>query len=364
MADSSTRSRLLTFRSGGWVLALTALLTVLIVVVTVLPAVRRHRDRPPGDGRDPATYGFDLGHALVDVDDIAAGQLHRDLIGALVDPPTMAGSEVTAFNREIRGKYLVPGDLVIGVEVNGAARAYPLLVLALHEMVNDTLGGRPIGVSYNPLCDSVIVFDRDGAGPTDGPPVEFGVSGLLLDSNLLLYDRRADGAPESLWSQLQRRAVTGPAAAEGRTLTLRPAELTQWGDWLRRHPETTVLAPDLDRIKQYKGTSYATYFRSDELLFPVDPMPPADGLAPKTPCVVVFAGDERRLYPVPLVLERTRAGRETWTDTLGGSALEFHVLQDPVTVRVTAGDEAAPPIVVPALWFAWHTVDPDVDVAR
>ena len=113
------------------------------------------------------------------------------------------------------GRFLVPGDLVIGLSLHGEARAYPLEILALHEVCNDTLGGEPILVTYQPLCDSAVVFERR----VDGHTREFGVSGLLYNSNLLMYDRHPEQPQdESLWSQLQFRALAGPAAAQHATL--------------------------------------------------------------------------------------------------------------------------------------------------
>ncbi|MCP3904227.1 MAG: DUF3179 domain-containing protein [Planctomycetes bacterium] len=350
--------RLFTFASAGWVLVLTAVLAVIIFLAVLVPALQRQANRPPGDGRDPETYGFDLSTSLVSRETLVAGQLHRDLLKALVDPPVMSGADVEAYNREMRGKYLVPADLVIGVSIGGETRAYPVTVLNLHEIVNDHLGGTPIVVTYSPLCHSAIVYDR---GPDPAPPV-FGVSGLLHNSNLLMYDRgHAPGDAESLWSQIDGRAVTGPAAAAGLALRRVRSVVTQWSDWLARHPDTTVIDPDPALRDRYKGTSYAGYYRKPDLLFPVAPMPPADGLEPKTPCVVVFAGGERRIYPFDLVAERADAdGR--WSDTLGDAELEFLCLRDPAAVTVT--EAGAPADTITCLWFAWYSLDPEIEVAQ
>ena len=346
--------RLFTFGSAGWVLLLTAVLAVVILAMTLGPALAKLPGRAPGDGRDPTTYGFDLSTCLVPRETLVAGQLHRDIHPLLVDPATMPGASVTAHNREHYGKYLVPGDRVIGVEIAGEARAYPLMIMKLHEAANDSLGGRPILVTYNPLCDSAIVFDRAAVSDDPADPVQFGVSGLLYNSNLLLYDRRP-GA-ESLWSQLQARAVTGPAAEAGRRLEIVPAVLVQWGHWLAAHPDTTVLVPDVSWLRRYQETNYATYFDSGELLFPVDPAAPEDGPPAKTRCVVVPAGAGHRVYPMPLVRERAMpAGK--FRETVGERTLTFRYAQDPETVEVTADDGPVP--VVYSFWFAWHAMHPE-----
>ncbi|MBT8484691.1 MAG: DUF3179 domain-containing protein [Phycisphaerales bacterium] len=344
------RQRLLTFRSGGWVILLTVFVGVVVVAMTVIPAWQRMQARPPGDGRDPATYGFALEPTLVPRASIVAGQLHRDLVPALVTPAVLPADGVGEANRRQRGKYLVGSDRVIGVEVAGESRAYPILVLSLHEIVNDELGGVPIAITYNPLCDSVVVFERRLDPGSE--PLEFGVSGLLYNSNLLLYDRRADG-DESLWSQLQHRAIAGPYAAAGATLRLVPAELGRWDDWSTRHPETTVIDFAPESLARYRETSYASYLRSDELLFPVDPPPPPDGPPAKTPCVIVDAGGVCRVYPIPAVIAAADADG-LWEDTLGPATLQFHARSAPDLVRVTVGGEAATTRY--ALWFAAHAL--------
>ncbi|MFB6311658.1 MAG: DUF3179 domain-containing protein [Salinirussus sp.] len=123
-------------------------------------------------------------------------------------------------------------DTVIGVERNGMARAYPLRVLAWHEVINENFGG-PLLVTFCPLCGSSLVAERR----IDGQATVFGVSGLLLDSNLVLYDRLT----ESLWSQIAAIAIRGPKT--GTRLTLIPSQFTTWKTWEDEHPDTEVLLP-------------------------------------------------------------------------------------------------------------------------
>jgi hypothetical protein len=203
------------------------------------------------------------------------------------------GADVDRLNREHRGKFLVPHDRVIALEVGGEARAYPLGTMQWHEIVNDTLGGVPIAVTYSPLCDSALVFDRRVGGET----LEFGVSGLLYNSNLLMYDRRpeAPGAHpstgESLWSQFPGVALAGPAAKTGARLAVLPCAVMHWEDWLAAHPRTTVLARVPGRERLYAREPYSTYFASEELKFPVHPPPPEDGPSAKERVIVITAGE-------------------------------------------------------------------------
>jgi hypothetical protein len=237
------------------------------------------------------------------------------------------------------------------VTINGQSRAYPLMVMQCHEIANDMLGGVPIAVTYNPPCDSVVVFERSLGGET----LEFGVSGLLYNSNLLMFDRRSAGAGESLWSQLLGRAISGPAA--GRALRVLDARLVAWADWLAEHPDTTVLDRDPRMVRRYKETTYETYFHSNVLMFPCSPPPPADGPEAKARVVVVTAGDARAVYPSAAVAAMAGAGG-TWSTRLGTTALTFRSGPRAETLDVTADPPDAIRTVY-AFWFAWHALHPE-----
>lgn len=293
---------------------------------------------------------FDLTTCLVPEAEILSGGPGKDGIPALTLPPALPANDA---------EYLRPDDRVVGVRVGGAARAYPLRILVWHENVNDRVGGRDIAVTYCPLCDSVVVFDRRVGGKVR----EFGVSGLLYNSNVLLYDRQPDGAGESLWSQLQMRAVTGPAAAARLTLTALPAELTTWGAWRDKHPETTVLSAATGSGRRYDRTPYVAYFANDELMFPVAPAPSeAFGLKNKDKLIVVGAGQEIRAYPVRTIA-RLAGPDGSLDDTLGGRRirLTYDRAADSV-IAAAMDDKPAPLSVVYSFWFAWSAMVPDGDV--
>jgi hypothetical protein len=367
-----TRSRMISLRSGGWVLALSALLVAAAVAWRFHDMLAGHGSRAIGDGKHPATYGFELAPSLIPVDRIVASGLPRDGIPVLDLPALMTASEVDSISRNHRTRYLVPDDRVIGVILGGAARAYPLRVLAWHEVVNDTLGGRAIAVTFSPLCDAAAVFDRAYGRDTLG----FGHSGLLYNSGLLMYDRRGPMKPagnaagphpggESLWSQLQCRAVTGAAAAAGESLTVIPCALVGWSDWRHEHPGTTVLAWNRDRADAYARDPYASYQGSDLLRFPVDPLPPRDQMPYKTPCVAVRFTGAWCVYPLPWIASRSleekqRAaalsggGGALWTTVQDGRALRFHYRSAPPTVQVETAPGESPSIVY-SFWFAWYS---------
>ena len=144
-------------------------------------------------------------------------------------------------------------ELVIGLELNGDARAYPVRLLSLHEVVNDTVGGRPVAVTWCPLCFSAIVFDR----LVDGKELTFGVSGLLYYNNLVMYDHRT----ETLWSQVLGQAIKG--ALRGNRLEVVPSLITSWGEWKTEHADTKVLsAEEMGRKAEEIIDPYASYYTS------------------------------------------------------------------------------------------------------
>lgn len=348
--------RLFDLRSGGWLVLVSATLCLATVVVWAV----RIAQQPlrVGDGHDVASYRFDLATCLVPRAQLVASGLSRDGLPALTNPRVFTVAEAETYSQELRsrhqGKFLVDTERVIGVVVDGVARAYPLRILNWHEVVNDTLGGRPLAVTYNPLCDSAVVFDRRVGDET----LEFGVSGLLYNSNLLLYDRRPHSRGESLWSQVQARAVTGPAAGQGRVLQIVAAAVLPWSAWQERHHETTVLAPDPARLKAYKN-SYKPYFGSDQLYFPVTPPPPTDGPHIKTPVLAVRTTGRWHAFAVPEIVAQAGAGG-VWRRTIDGLDVRFAVRADPPTVWSHDPDIET----IYAFWFAWHALHPDVALER
>ncbi|MFC7072018.1 DUF3179 domain-containing protein [Halovenus rubra] len=137
------------------------------------------------------------------------------------------------------------GDPVFGVEIDGIQKAYPQYILVFHEVVNDTFGDRSVGVTYCPLTGSVLGFERGG--------VELGVSGMLVNSNLIMYDRNTD----SWWPQIHPVSPLG----ERNGLRLREFQVTwtTWGRWKEAYPDTQVLTEDTGRVRNYGSDPYGSY---------------------------------------------------------------------------------------------------------
>jgi len=351
-------ARRLTLKSGGWVLVLAAAISAVAMAWIAWPILTRQAPVLRGDGRHPDSYGFDLATAIVPRAEIVASGMTVDGVAPLIDPRTIPASGVDRIHREERGKYLVGSDRVVGVVLGGEARAYPLRVLNWHEVANDTLGGIPIAVTYSPLTDSVVVFDRRVGSET----LTFGISGLLYNSNQLLYERRPPGAPSSLWSQLLFRAVAGPAAARGEALTVVPSQLVTWDTWRASEPATTVLDPDRMLLKRYRGNPYGMYYGSDLLRFPVTPLPPAGDPPYKTPVVVLESAGGRAVLAIPGLARRAGPDGSAGVATAAGQA-PLRVTPEPPTALVERGPGTPEP-VAHAFWFAWHAMHPEDPLVR
>ncbi|MCG3138032.1 MAG: hypothetical protein HJJLKODD_01888 [Phycisphaerae bacterium] len=327
-----------------------------------------------GDGRTVASYGFDLSNLQVATDYLVAAGFPKDGLPVLDDPPVITAAQADELNKEHR-KFLVSSDRVIGVVINGQARAYPLRLLCWHELVNDTLADQPIAVTYSPLCDSVMVFDRRVTGRT----LRFGVSGLLYNSNLLIYDRAAGGenplagargaddtdhmtpdltpsstadSAESLWSQLLGRAVAGPAA--GTKLAQLPAQLVHWSSWKKQYPDTTVLAPQPQFQKRYQLEPYNTYYDRGRLRFPVAPLPTDPAIPLMTPAVLIRHGQQKQLWTIPEIA-RQCAGNNIWSTAFNNQPLIFHYQSEPDSVFVELPLES-PLQIIHCFYFAGYTL--------
>ncbi|MDB9314337.1 DUF3179 domain-containing protein [Spirulina sp. CS-785/01] len=146
-------------------------------------------------------------------------------------------------------------DIAIGVVINGEAKAYPFGIMNWHEIVNDTVGGKNVTISYCPLCDTIVAFERGNT--------TFGVSGKLYQSCLVMYDR----ADDSLYSQPWALGVVGKQVND--TLNRIPAVKTTLGEWLDKHPDSQILSTDTGHQRDYFNYPYGDYYTNDQIIFPV-----------------------------------------------------------------------------------------------
>ena len=245
--------------------------------------------------------------------EVHSGGVPLDGIPAIDDPESVP-ADTARFMRDT--------DTVFGVRVGGEHRAYPVKVLGWHELLNDTVGGEPIALSFCTLCGSGILYS---AVDEDGARLMFGTSGLLYRSNKLMFDRET----LSLWSNLTGEAVVGERAARGSRLAMLPMTLTRWDVWRERHPDTTVMAPDpaAARRSGYRYVEGAADRARAGVEFPV--WRQSDALERNARIYALRIGGEAKAYP----LDKLRAERLV-NDALGGVPIVLAVDPASGAVRV------------------------------
>jgi Protein of unknown function (DUF3179) len=247
---------------------------------------------------------YDTSDARIPLDEVHT-LLRRDAIPALMDPKTESVEKA--------GEWLDDGDRVIVVGAKGEVLGVPVRILMFHEVANVTVGGEPLAASYCPLCDSATVFSRKvRVGKEKFETLEFGISGALFNSNVLMYDREHKG----LWSQIASKAVTGPMA--GTMLVTKPLRIVRFDEFAAEHPKAKLVSRETGHNRPYEGDPYAGYFGSDQLMVPVRSM--GDAMAKKTLGVGVSYEGDAWFVPVSAI----------------GDGITIETAAGPV--RVVAGD--------------------------
>lgn len=339
-------------------------------------------DEPEHDG---------LPRPTVDVARLRSGGPGPDGIPAVDEP---------RFERANQIDWLDDREPVLALEIDGEARAYPVQILVWHEIVNDAVGGVPVTVSYCPLCNSALAFDRRLGDRV----LDFGVSGLLLDSDLVMFDRQT----ESLWPQLAGEAVAG--ALTGEQLRPFPVQTVSFGDWRKAHPRGWVLSRDTGANRNYGQNPYPGYDDIDSTPFLFDGE--LDGRLAAKAHVVGIADDDaavavslarlrdERVVNVelsgrPVVVwwqpgtssalddAEVANGRDVGTTgvfdpTVDGQELQFRAVrggfrdEETSTIWNVLGEAQSGPLAGTALtpiahadsfWFAWAAFSPDTTIA-
>ncbi len=244
-------------------------------------------ERDPGvpsaleDPDDPA-----FPDPLIDPDQLLSGGPPPDGIPSIDDPEL---DSIRAAD-----SWLGDEDPVLSLTVGEETRAYPLAVPTWHEIVNDTVDGVPMAVTYCPLCNSGVAFERT----VEGEPTTFGVSGKLYADNLVMYDR----ATESLWPQLTGLASVG--VRTGTQLTAVPMGVVGWAQFKQAHPGATVLSRRTGHDRPYGTNPYVGYDDPDSgPLFPLPDGVEDERLEPKIRVIGLEAGDAALAVRRSLVVE-------------------------------------------------------------
>ncbi len=189
----------------------------------------------------------------IPLNEILSGGPGKDGIPSIDNPKFVSTAEADGF--------LKNDDVGLSIAYNGETKFYPYQILVWHEIVNDSFNGKPALVTYCPLCATGIAFDP----VVNSARYEFGVSGKLWQSNLLMYNRTSNPDTESLWSQVLGEAVLGPLT--GTKLHIIPSDTVQYGEWKRQHPQTSVLSRDTGAARSYGADPYGDYYTSESVSF-------------------------------------------------------------------------------------------------
>ncbi|MHC4975340.1 MAG: DUF3179 domain-containing (seleno)protein [Planctomycetota bacterium] len=295
-----------------------------------------------GDGfeRVNRTGSVDI-QSEYDIDDLLIPQreihelLPKDAIPSLTDPELELAASST---------WLQPGDRVIDVTVGEESVAVPLKILNFHEIANMTVGGEPVAATYCPLCDSTTVISRRVEHDGETHVLEFGVSGALYNSNVLMYDRTNLG----LWSQLGLRSVSGPMS--GVELRHLPMRVVTWMQYKLMHPAGRVLTRNTGHDRPYDQNAYQSYFQRDDTLVPVRGI--GEALATKkTLGLGIKQGDRAWFITVEAI----------------GEGYTLETPDGPVTVEtndagVYVGEAPEGTTTVQTFYYSWSAFHPDTEV--
>ncbi len=337
-------------------------------------------------------FSTDFSKHTVNYDEILSGGPPKDGIPAIDRPRFVTVAEADA--------WLKPVEPVVIVEVGDDARAYPIQVLMWHEIANDTVGGLPLAVTFCPLCNTAIVFERT----VDGQVLDFGTTGRLRFSNLIMYDRQT----ETWWQQASGEAIAGEQT--GKRLAFYPGAIISWADFKAAHPDGQVLSRETGFSRAYGDNPYAGYDDVNRPPFLYQGPETPGVLPPVTRVLTVDLNGDAVAYPYDIleeerVINDTVGGQQVvvfWTEgtasaldagsVAGGrdvgatnaylrvvddQALRFTVQDGQITDEETgsqwdilgqaisgdyAGKQLEPVIAINHFWFSWAAFRPDTRV--
>lgn len=285
----------------------------------------------------PKKNGFILSDLRIPLNEIMQGGPPRDGIPAINNPKFLKASEAD---------FLEDDDEVLAITKNGVAKAYPIRIMNYHEVVNDFFGEDPVIVTFCPLCGSGLAF----SGNINGESRTFGVSGLLFNSDVLLYDRET----ESLWSQLMGQAVSGPSVDQNFELVA--MEQTSWQDWIERNPTTQVLSTETGFSRDYARLPYDGYESSSQLYFPVRDK--NEVLDNKERVIGISFEGVHKAYAFSKLSEAESLPK---SDMVNGSEIRIHYNKESNSAKIT--DKEGNLLNGTTLfWFAWFAFHPDTEV--
>ncbi|MBW2995385.1 DUF3179 domain-containing protein [Candidatus Woesearchaeota archaeon] len=273
---------------------------------------------------------------IVDPNKILSGGPPKDGIPSIDNPIYVS--------LEDADEWIQDNELVLAIIYKGNKRIYPLQILVWHEIVNDWIAGDPILITYCPLCGSGIAYERK----INGEEVEFGTSGKLYNSNLVMYDRKTN----SYWSQIDGLAIVGELT--GMKLTAVSIDTVVWRDWKKTHPDSEVLNQSTGFSRPYGTDPYGSYYEDSFIFFPVEATD--DRVHPKT---VIFGIEVNGKYKAYKEDDLIALG--SITDNVNGINIEIE-RDNAGIVKITNTDTNQEIVKERDFWFAWYAFHPDTDL--
>ncbi len=273
---------------------------------------------------------------IINPNKILAGGPPKDGIPSIDNPKFVSVEEAD--------KWIQDNELVLAIIYKDVKRVYPLQIMVWHEIVNDFIAGDPILITYCPLCGSGIAYERTLGGET----VEFGTSGKLFNSNLVMYDRKTD----TYWQQIDGKAIVGELT--GQELKEISIDTVVWRDWKVAHPDSEVLSQDTGFNRNYGRDPYGSYQEDSFLLFPVEGRD--DRVHPKTVIFGVEINDKFKAY-------REDDLKETGVIEDEFFGVNIRLERDDVgIVKITNLDTGEEIVKERDFWFAWYAFHPDTEL--
>ncbi|UCF99894.1 MAG: DUF3179 domain-containing protein [Spirochaetaceae bacterium] len=270
---------------------------------------------------------------IVDPSKIFSGGPPKDGIPSIDNPLFVSVSEAD--------RWIEDNELVLAIDYKGIKRVYPFQILVWHEIVNDTIAGDPILVTYCPLCGSGIAYKRI----LGGEAVEFGTTGKLYNSNLVMYDRKTD----TWWTQIDGKAIVGELT--GQELTEVSIDTVTWREWKAAHPDSEVLSQDTGFSRPYGRDPYGSYYEDSFLMFPVENED--QRIHPKT---VIFGIELDGVYKA--YKEEDVVQKGSFEDTVAG--IRIRINRDAAGIVTFTNLDSGQEIVKERdFWFAWYAFHPD-----
>ncbi len=278
----------------------------------------------------------------VPLDEIIGGGPSKDGIPSIDNPKFVAFDEADLFLKDSE-----PG---IALDREGVSRFYPFHILVWHEIVNDTINGKRVLVSYCPLCLSGIVFDP----VVKGERVAFGTSGKLWNSNLVMYDRKTD----SLWSQILGEAIVGEMT--GTRLGVLPSDMMRYGNFKKAYPGGEVLSKETGATRFYGQDPYGDYYTTPGTYFPVSKKD--DRLADKDFVLGIVVNGKAKAY-LPEAIKKVGAIEDNFEGKIIVAKYEKDIDAVRLFEKKQNGElERINPFG--AFWFSWVAAHPQTELLK